>query len=1260
MRGTRYIVGMLIAVMAISQVGFLWQPTSVSAAGGDRSDPLTPPNTVPSQCSSANNSNLADFPSFDLKSEVTANGNKLTVDFKYQPFSTGYSRFNFKVYRRYFTTDNVWNEYTEYKSVEDIYDYDHPHVDANPTFTFSAKTKTGGPDGDGKYTFADSTGQFVYTDKVGSGGGDGVVNNGSYQYTVRVTEFATIADVSGAGEQNSAWKSADQCKSTGVIKYVVADPDVPPCPTNFYIVNDGSGPGDDASADGLVLHWDYEWASKPADAVVEFRLSQDGSTSTPFYTTTWDGEKNVNVTVPPASLGSADTGKVVIVAVNTKTGKESGSCALSAAYVASTRGSRCGAVDALDIVGQITQAFCGFVAVFQELTNSFMKASFFFLVKTAGLPQGAKIDDNNIFSWIAGTAVTGQVQDNLVSTGGAGESVRIAYNRILSIVNSLAVLGLIIIALASILQIQLNTYSIKKLLPGLVIGVLLANASFFIVRAGLELSGNLANGLMHIKYTTTTDASGNTTSTQSVDELNSIKTKDGKPVDSSTMFENFAGFGNGICTPPDVPCGIDGRIVLTEHGTKTEPPDISKIFQQFFLTIFAFIAAVMVFILAFLFMVRSLIFYFAVPLAPIAFLGLFVPPLQFAWSRWSKLVINWIFMPVVAFFWLWLAFQWFSAATFKSGFFAYMMNYAFGLFAVYLAMKTPSSMAGEAKMVLDKWGQGGKWAFKNSTQWAADEAKLQGTKSNFLGIQGFKTILAGKDERFKERMKNAEAAYASRDNGGNLARQKKMNRIKQEAEGQNNTRERIDAKAKMEDPQYMEAQEALEHYKEITGKLSDVIKDEIEARRKGNLAFQEQFIDVEKNATFAHERAQLAEEGRKREIVNQIKKDPHYIEAQAQLKHTAEVTSKLEDTVNQEIEISRDRNAGYIGEQNAVESENIIAKGQAALANLERADSYNNFISDDVRRAQLLTDSAPETKKLMAAKAGEKFRRNVANEAADIDTVDTLVARFKAGGRDTDDIAQLRRRAAHLAANRHLDRDQRRHYAALANDAQNFLTPTPGIAAHGTIGAALVHDDAKKVGKALTAVNGAVYRGARNAYSGEIKDKAALAKDAEDIRNIWADPNDSADNARQLGLILRGDGDTIYATDPTTGAKMGVSDEALQYAYAMAASLNSSKAPAPEDSAQYLALINQVATTDIKVAAAASGVSISVSLKRPGGSGASVRTFNGLADIFAAINATTDTGEQGKIMKALIKTNEAKVLRLDAVTAAKANLLGAR
>jgi len=83
---------------------------------------------------------------------------------------------------------------------------------------------------------------------------------------------------------------------------------------------------------------------------------------------------------------------------------------------------------------------------------------------------------------------------DLLANSNAG--VRQGWNFMLSLVDVVAVFTLIFIAFANILRLNIEAFDIKKLLPGLIVGVILAHFSFYLCREVLVISEALENAII--------------------------------------------------------------------------------------------------------------------------------------------------------------------------------------------------------------------------------------------------------------------------------------------------------------------------------------------------------------------------------------------------------------------------------------------------------------------------------------------------------------------------------------------------------------------------------------------------------------------------------------------------------------------------------------------------------------------------------------------------------------------------------------------
>ena len=475
----------------------------------------------------------------------------------------------------------------------------------------------------------------------------------------------------------------------------------------------------------------------------------------------------------------------------------------SATAVDSTNGKsrflRCGSSTnglSLQSTGEaITAAICSLVILVQDFAISTLQASMDLLGQVSGVPGVGTTGGSQTF--LTSLIPTQFKEDFLVkalgSAAGAdpkdpavnfGQTLRHAHAIVLTTLNALIFLLFIMIAMANILQIQVGTYSVNKLLAPIIIGFLLATGSWFICRATIEVGTVAASAIMSRLDLLTTN---NSTGCPAISDAKGIATK---PTTGSAAAGNF------VCIAAQIgSVGGKDTTPLTDD-VSTSQPSFSKVFQQGILNLFTLAAAVVIFILAFMFMIRVLFMAFLIPLSPIGFFTVVIPPFKKIWTRWSGPFFQWLFMPVFATFWIWLGFVWLASQSTTGGVGTInsLIAYLFGMICFTAAIKTSAgSLTGEAAQALGKWNNMGKSLWKN-TGAAAGKAGFAVAKdrlgtfaiSRNLGWnQTFKAIKEGVDERAKANRELANKKFAARDKGlgGTINRRRYYRREKAALKG---------------------------------------------------------------------------------------------------------------------------------------------------------------------------------------------------------------------------------------------------------------------------------------------------------------------------------------------------------------------------------------------------------------------------------------------------------------------------------------------
>lgn len=230
-------------------------------------------------------------------------------------------------------------------------------------------------------------------------------------------------------------------------------------------------------------------------------------------------------------------------------------------------------------------------------------------------------------------------------------------------------LYLIAIAVATIFHIQYDTYSIKKTLPPLIVGVILANFSLFITRVMVDFASVLS--------------------------VTFINAEGGQAEFLRKLIEGIYGnFGATIgayinASAQDTPLEAFG-IMFSLFQFLGGAVGLVLAIPLFFIgLIFTLVPAILIFFLALLFYARYYIVIALAVVSPLAFICLAFPPTQKYFQRWWQEAIKWIFMLPVSMFLLWLAIQ---MTKLVAGGNTSIGSYLVSLIFLYLAIKVPFGM----------------------------------------------------------------------------------------------------------------------------------------------------------------------------------------------------------------------------------------------------------------------------------------------------------------------------------------------------------------------------------------------------------------------------------------------------------------------------------------------------------------------------------------------------------------------------------------
>lgn len=310
----------------------------------------------------------------------------------------------------------------------------------------------------------------------------------------------------------------------------------------------------------------------------------------------------------------------------------------------------------------------------------------------------------------------------------------------LALVDFIVVGGLIVAAFANIFRFKIDTYSIKQVLPGLIIGIILANLSFFIMRLMLESATIFTEFIGNVVASFTNDSLGDS-------QVGPFLMESAREL----LFKS-------ILTPPDFPwlVGTGGAVaggvvagnLLGLTSIALGPALGGVVLLIFLLLLFTLIPMILMLILIFLLYIRNYLLIFMFMISPVAFFALGFPPLRKVWQTWWGTFWKWLLMPIVAFGIVGLMVLFLNAATIpvsgKRTPFDYFFFNGLAIIMLFMANRIPFM-----------WGS--VFGFNAMQNWA----KLGSSGAK----QGFQGLKLGGDElqnrKARRRLNVATGNYAS-------------------------------------------------------------------------------------------------------------------------------------------------------------------------------------------------------------------------------------------------------------------------------------------------------------------------------------------------------------------------------------------------------------------------------------------------------------------------------------------------------------------
>lgn len=364
--------------------------------------------------------------------------------------------------------------------------------------------------------------------------------------------------------------------------------------------------------------------------------------------------------------------------------------------------------------------------------------------------------------------------------GGNADWVIASWKVVLGLANMALVVVLAFLAAVNVLHIQYDTYAIKKILPILIIGVLLADFSLLIIRMLLDFSNIVT--LLFTNNQTPADFAKNLI----------ICANNAMSTGSSTSAATIGGLN---CKPMDF-----GAASGQELGI------------LFIWFLFSLLVMVAFFILGFMFYIRYVVIIVCAIAAPLAFIAMAFPPTQSFFKQWWGWLMKFIFMKPIAFFFLWIAFQVKQSEAMGS-----ITGWMIMAFLIIAAVIVPFKLGGA---VMGAWGKAGQW--------------LTGTKAGGYIRKPIDNFIQSKKDAWKERANLAAEKYLRIGDYG-LARNRQkhaltMERLKSERERVGNE-EQVKLRAKLGPRLGMEKDKQARAKKDVED--IDMVNDILDREKRG-------------------------------------------------------------------------------------------------------------------------------------------------------------------------------------------------------------------------------------------------------------------------------------------------------------------------------------------------------------------------------------------------------------------------------------------
>lgn len=301
---------------------------------------------------------------------------------------------------------------------------------------------------------------------------------------------------------------------------------------------------------------------------------------------------------------------------------------------------------------------------------------------------------------------TGPLRDCTLSERIADKNgfVYIAWQSTRVIINLILILALLVISFSNILRINIDTYTVKKALPNLVIGVILANASFLIIR----YMADIATVAVYLFV-------------------------------NQTSYPTFKDFVAGVLS----------RIGIETLQTIGPAFGLTAVLAPIVVLLVSIISMIGILWLAFLLYFRLVAIYLLTILAPLAFVSYGLPGFEKYFKQWWQQFVKWLFiLPAMsAVFWV----MYVVATAGEQSIAKTIIQF----FLFFTALALPSKMGGA---VIDRASQ----MFKKTGNLAVDKTGVKDLGRDIGSRASSRLGITRLQEWNKLRKENLESAIKNR------------------------------------------------------------------------------------------------------------------------------------------------------------------------------------------------------------------------------------------------------------------------------------------------------------------------------------------------------------------------------------------------------------------------------------------------------------------------------------------------------------------